>query len=258
MPIDINCDMGESFGRYALGHDEALLPLITSANIACGLHAGDPVVMEQTVRLAREARVAIGAHPGLPDLQGFGRRPLELSPEEAEAFVLYQVGALAAFTQAQGVELTHVKPHGALYNQAAQDRGLAQAIARAVARFSRRLILVGLAGSALVEAGVDEGLPVANEGFPERGYTPAGTLLPRRQPGAIIASPRQAAAQALRLAQEGVAISSSHGTELIPVDTLCVHGDNPNAVEILRAIRAELSAHGLPVAPLGVGHRPGA
>lgn len=250
MTIDINCDMGESFGRYTLGQDEALLPFITSANIACGWHAGDPLVMERTVRLAQEARVAIGAHPGLPDLQGFGRRNLDLAPEEAEAFVLYQVGALAAFARAWGAELAHVKPHGALYNQAAQDRDLAQAIARGVARFSRSLILVGLAGSALVEAGLEAGLAVANEGFPERGYTSAGTLMPRSQPGAVIDSPEQAAAQALRLAQEGVVFSTPRGAQRVAIDTLCVHGDNPNAVQILRAIRAQLSEHGQAVAAM--------
>jgi UPF0271 protein len=252
--VDINCDMGESFGRYALGHDEALLPLITSANIACGLHAGDPLVMEQTVRLAREARVAIGAHPGLPYLQGFGRRRLDLPPEEAEAFVLYQVGALAAFTRALGTELTHVKPHGALYNQAAEDRELARAIARGVARFSRGLILVGMAGSALVEAGVEAGLAVANEGFPDRGYTPTGALMPRRLPGAIIDSPEQAAKQALRLARDGVTLPTAHGTQRIAIDTLCVHGDNPKAVQILQAIRARLAEHGRAVAALAALH----
>jgi len=250
MRIDINCDMGESFGRYTLGHDEALMPLITSANIACGLHAGDPVVMERTIRLAREAGVAIGAHPGLPDLQGFGRRRLDLSAEEAEAFVLYQVGALAAFARASGVELNHVKPHGALYNQAAVDHELARAIARGVARFSRNLILVGLAGSALVEAGIEVGLPVASEGFPERGYTAAGTLLPRGQPGAIIAGPEQAAENALRLAREGISLPSAGGTQRVPIDTLCVHGDNPNAEQILRAIRTRLAENGVGVATL--------
>ncbi len=250
MRNDINCDMGESFGRYILGHDEALMPLVTSANVACGLHAGDPVVMERTIRLAHAAGVAIGAHPGLPDLQGFGRRRLDLSPEEAEAFVLYQVGALAGFARASGVELNHVKPHGALYNQAAGDRELARAIARGVARFSRNLILVGLAGSALVEAGVEAGLSVASEGFPERGYTEAATLMPRGQPGAIVDSPEQAAENALRLVREGITLPSANGPQRVPIDTLCVHGDNPNAEKILRAIRARLADNGVEVAAL--------
>lgn len=183
--IDLNCDMGESFGRYALGHDEAIMPFITSANIACGFHAGDPLVMAKTVALAVRHGVAVGAHPGYPDLQGFGRRSMDLSPDEVESIVLYQVGALAGFARAAGAELAHVKPHGALYNQAATDRASAQAIARDVARFSKNLILVGLAGSVLIEAGVEAGLRVANEGFPDRAYNPDGTLTSRRMPGAV-------------------------------------------------------------------------
>lgn len=242
MRIDINCDLGESFGRYTLGNDELLLPLVTSANIACGFHAGDPRVIDQTVKAVRRHEVAIGAHPGFPDLQGFGRRRMELSPEEVEACVLYQIGALAAFARASGADLTHVKPHGALYNQAAEDAAIALAVARGVARFSQGLILVGLAGSALVEAGLEAGLRVAAEGFPERGYTADGRLLARGLPGAVVASPEQAAGQALRLAQEG--IGGVH------IDTLCVHGDNPRAVPIAQAIRARLSEHGIDVRPL--------
>jgi UPF0271 protein len=242
MRIDINCDLGESFGRYTLGNDELLLPLVTSANIACGFHAGDPRVMDQTVQAARRHGVAIGAHPGLPDLQGFGRRRMELSPEEVEACVLYQIGALAAFARASGVDLTHVKPHGALYNQAAEDTAIALAVARGVARFSRGLILVGLAGSALVEAGPEAGLRVAAEGFPERDYTAEGRLLARGVPGAVVASPEQAAGQALRLAQEGIGG--------VRIDTLCLHGDNPQAVPIAQAIRARLAGHGIDVLPL--------
>jgi 5-oxoprolinase (ATP-hydrolysing) subunit A len=245
MEIDLNCDMGEGFGRYVLGNDEALMPLITSANIACGLHAGDPVVMEKTVRQAVRHNVALGAHPGYPDRQGFGRRKMELSPEEVEAFILYQVGALAAFAQAAGAELAHVKPHGALYNQAAEDQELARAIARGVARFSRRLILVGLAGSALVEAGAEARLSVANEGFPERGYTAEGTLMSRKLPGAIITSPELAAEQALRLIREGVVISAGGQTRRAPVETLCLHGDNPNAPQLAQAIRAALAEQGI-------------
>ena len=157
MKIDLNCDMGESFGRYRLGNDEALMPHITSANIACGYHAGDPLVMDATVRLAVRHGVGVGAHPGFPDLQGFGRRAMRLSPEEVEAFVLYQVAALAGFARAAGVELAHVKPHGALYNLAAQDRTIAEAIARGVARFSKNLVLVGLAGSPLADHAIESG-----------------------------------------------------------------------------------------------------
>ena len=250
MHIDLNCDMGESFGRYTLGQDEALLPLITSANIACGWHAGDPLVMEQTVCLAQAAGVAIGAHPGLPDLQGFGRRRMDLSPDEAEAFTLYQVGALAAFASAHRAELCHVKPHGMLYNQAAQDPILARAIARGVARFSRNLILVGLAGSVLVEAGQEAGLAVANEGFPERGYTAEGILKPRNQAGALIHAPEEAAEQAWRLVRDGIAFGNTQGTRQVRIDTLCIHGDNPRAVSILQAIRMRLAEQGVAIAAL--------
>ncbi len=234
--MDLNSDIGESFGAYRLGDDAAILQYVTSANIACGLHAGDPLVMDETVRLCKAAGVRVGAHPGHPDLQGFGRRELALSPEEAEAFVLYQVGALAGFTRAHGVELAHVKPHGALYNQAGRDPSLAQAIARAVRRFSKDLILVGLAGSALVQAGLEAGLPVLNEGFPDRGYNPDGTLMSRRLPGALLHDPQQIAAQAVRLARYGIQTPAGR----VPVDTLCLHGDNPASAAAAKAVRAAI------------------
>jgi UPF0271 protein len=245
--IDLNCDMGESFGRYTLGSDEALMPLITSANIACGFHAGDPLVMEATVGLAARLGVGVGAHPGYPDLQGFGRRNLDLAPEEAEALALYQVGALAGFARAAGVELAHVKLHGALYNQAAKDRALAQALARGVARFNKSLILVGLAGSALVAAGAEAGLRVANEGFADRAYNADGSLRSRRLPGAVLESPQQAAAQAVRLVKEGIRLDESR----VQVQTLCIHGDNPAALSIAQAVRGALAANGVEVVTLG-------
>ncbi len=245
--IDLNCDMGESFGRYTLGSDEALMPLITSANIACGFHAGDPLVMEATVGLAARLGVGVGAHPGYPDLQGFGRRNLDLAPEEAEALALYQVGALAGFARAAGVELAHVKLHGALYNQAAKDRALAQALARGVARFNKSLILVGLAGSALVAAGAEAGLRVANEGFADRAYNADGSLRSRRLPGAVLESPQQAAAQAVRLVKEGIRLDESR----VQVQTLCIHGDNPAALSIAQAVRGALAANGIEVTTLG-------
>lgn len=239
--IDLNCDMGESFGRYTLGSDDGLLALVTSVNIACGLHAGDPLVMANTVRLAKQAGAAIGAHPGYPDLQGFGRRNMEMAVDEVESVVLYQIGALAAFARAEQGKLTHVKPHGALYNQAAKDRLLADAIARAVQRFDPALILVGLAGSQLIQAGIEMGLRTANEGFPERGYNPDGTLMNRRLPGALIHDPQQAADQALRLVREGITTPAG----IVQVDTLCIHGDSPGAVEIAQAVRARLQAAGI-------------
>jgi 5-oxoprolinase (ATP-hydrolysing) subunit A len=234
--IDINCDMGESFGAYRLGDDAALLPLVTSANIACGFHAGDPPVMEATVRLAVDAGARIGAHPGYPDLQGFGRRNMDFSPAEVEALVLYQVGALAGFVRAAGAELAHVKPHGALYNQAAADPALAEAVARAVRRFSRDLVLVGLAGSALVAAGRAAGLLTWAEAFPERAYNPDGTLRSRKLPGAVIHDPAEAATNAARLAREGILLSGG----ALPVDTLCIHGDSPNALAVAKAVRVVL------------------
>ena len=236
MQIDLNCDLGESFGAYALGNDAAIMPFITSANIACGFHAGDPSVMQETVRLAKRHGVAIGAHPGWPDLQGFGRREMNISPAEAEALVLYQIGALAAFVRAEGAELVHVKPHGALYNQAARDPALAEAVARAVKRFSVDLLLVGLAGSGLVEAGRASGLRVAGEAFPDRGYNPDGTLMSRHLPGAVLETPAEIAANAVRLAREGIQFG---GRVIIP-DTLCLHGDHPGAPENARQVREAL------------------
>jgi UPF0271 protein len=249
--INLNCDMGESFGRYTLGDDASLLRWVTSANIACGMHAGDPLVMERTVRMAMESGVEIGAHPGYPDLQGFGRREMTLPVEEVEALVLYQIGALAGFLRPHHVELVHVKPHGALYNQAARDRSLADAIARGTARFSRELILVGLAGSQLLAAGTDAGLRVASEGFPDRSYNPDGSLTSRRQPGALLESVEEVCAQALRLAREG----AGQGGHPVLVDTLCIHGDNPTAVEFAQAVRKTLERNGIGVDRLGEMYR---
>jgi UPF0271 protein len=246
MKIDLNCDMGESFGRYVLGDDAAVMPYLTSANIACGLHAGDPLVMQRTIRLAKQYHVAVGAHPGWPDLQGFGRREMSFAPDEVEALVLYQIGALAAFAKAEGVELCHVKPHGALYNQAARDQVLAKAIARAVKTFSVDLILVGLAGSSLVEAGIESGLRVANEGFPDRNYNPDGTLVSRSQPNAILELPGEVAAHAVRLAREGVDFGGQH----VRLETLCLHGDNVHAVQNAEAVREVLSENGIQVVAL--------
>ena len=224
---------------------------VTSANIACGYHAGDPIVMDRTVRLAIENGVGIGAHPAFPDLQGFGRRGMQLTPEEAEAFVLYQIGALAAFAKAAGAELVHVKSHGALYNLAARDRPLAEAIARAVARFSRQLILVGLANSLLVEAGVEAGLPVAREAFADRAYEADGSLRSRRLPGAVLEDPAQAAEQVVRIVREGLVVAYTGEEVLVRAETICLHGDTPTAIEIAKTIRGRLEAAGIEVAPMG-------
>jgi len=231
MTIDLNCDMGEN-----IGNDEDIMPYITSANIACGFHAGDSHTMQATVRLAKKYGVAVGAHPSWKDIEGFGRHDMSLPPDDVEALVLYQIGALYAIAKAEGVEMHHVKPHGALYNQGAKDRVLATAIARAVKRFSADLVLVGLAGSRLIEAGIESGLHVANEGFPDRNYNPDGTLVSRKQANAIIESPEQVAAHAIKLMQEGVLFEGKR----VAIDTLCLHGDHPRAAENAKLIYKKL------------------
>ena len=244
--VDLNCDLGESFGRYVLGQDAAMMPLITSANIACGFHAGDPGVMRETVALVKQNNVALGAHPGYPDLQGFGRRHIDLSPQEIRDMLLYQLGAVDAFARFAGIPLVHVKPHGALYNLAARDLDVATAVAGAVFEFDPSLILVGLAGSKLVDAGQTVGLSVANEGFPDRAYLANGQLMPRNQEGAIIHDPQAVAENALRLVRDGIILLG----EKIRIDTLCLHGDHPHAVENARTIRKCLAAEGILISPL--------
>jgi UPF0271 protein len=244
--LDLNCDLGESFGRYRLGEGAAIMEWITSANVACGFHAGDPQVMARTVALAVRHGVAVGAHPGYPDLQGFGRRAMGLTPEEIEAVVLYQLGALVAFTRANEVPLVHVKPHGALYNLVAQDRPAADAVASAVKAFNPDLVLVGLAGSVLIDAGWDAGLQVASEGFPDRAYLPDGQLMPRNLPGAVITEPGAVAENALRLAREGIDVDGRR----VPVETLCLHGDNLEAVRNARAVRQALENAGIEIRSL--------
>ena len=231
MKIDLNCDMGEN-----IGNEEDIMPYITSANIACGFHAGDSATMQTTVRLAKRYGVAVGAHLSWKDMEGFGRREMILPPEEVEALILYQIGALYAIAKAEGVELNHVKPHGALYNQAAKDRTLANATVRAVKRFSDDLILIGLAGSELIKAGREVVLRVANEGFPDRNYNPDGTLVSRKELNAIIQSPDAVAAHALELIEDGILFDGKR----VRVDTLCLHGDHPCAVENAKLIREKL------------------
>jgi UPF0271 protein len=229
--IDLNCDMGEN-----IGNDEDIMPYITSANIACGFHAGDEMSMRATVRLAKQYGVAVGAHPGWKDREGFGRREMSLGPEEVETLILDQIGALAAIAKSEGVEMRHIKPHGALYNQAAKDKVLANAVAGAVKRFSAELILVGLTGSDLIGAGIEVGLNVANEGFPDRNYNPDGTLVSRKEPHAIIMSPEEVAKHALDLIQNGILF----GETRMKVDTLCLHGDHPHAARNAKLVREAL------------------
>ena len=244
--IDLNSDLGESYGCYRLGEDAAMMAMITSANIACGFHAGDPDVMARTVALAKAHSVAVGAHPGYPDLQGFGRRRLDLISQEIIHILLYQLGALQAFVRAAGLNLTHLKPHGALYNAASKDENIAKAIAQSVVAYDPDIILVGLAGSALIWAGQEVGLQTANEGFPDRAYLADGNLKPRNQPGALITDPAGVAENALRLVQEGIKI----GGKRVRIDTLCLHGDNPQAVENAQALREKLILAGISIVPL--------
>ncbi|HEX7554331.1 MAG TPA: 5-oxoprolinase subunit PxpA [Geothrix sp.] len=248
--IDLNCDMGESFGAWTMGQDEALLDLVTSANIACGLHAGDPATMLRTVRCAAAKGVALGAHPSLPDLQGFGRRTMGITLDEARGLVLYQVGALAAFAKAAGTRLRHVKPHGALYNMAARDRALADAIAGAVRDFDPALILVGLSGSELIKAGQEIGLSCASEVFADRGYEPDGSLSPRSAPGAMITDEDAAVARVLRMVLEG-RVESRTGVDVgLQAETVCIHGDQPQALAFARRLRWALEEAGIEVRAL--------
>ena len=249
--IDLNCDLGESFGAWRMGDDAALLDLVSSANIACGFHAGDPSIMQQTVDLAVARDVAIGAHVALPDLQGFGRREMHVSAHEVYAMTLYQLGALSAFCQAAGTRLAHVKPHGALYNMAARERTLADAIARAVQAFDPRLTLFGLAGSALIDAGTALGLPVAGEAFADRRYRANGSLQPRDEAGAVIDDTATATAQALDIVHNGTVITAHGESATLHADTLCLHGDGAHAVQLARELRAALEHAGVRIAAPG-------
>ncbi len=243
--IDLNCDLGESFGAWRMGDDDALLALISSANIACGFHAGDPSIMRDTVAQAVAHGVALGAHVSLPDLQGFGRREMSVTPAEAHALTLYQIGALHAFARAAGTRLAHVKPHGALYNMAARDRLLADAIAHAVRAFDPRLRLFGLAGSALLEAGRALGLPLAAEAFADRRYRADGSLQPRRETGAVIEDVAEATAQALGMVREGAVPTVDGGRMRLQADTLCLHGDSAHAVLFAGTLRQALESAGV-------------
>jgi 5-oxoprolinase (ATP-hydrolysing) subunit A len=238
--VDLNCDMGESFGVYRIGNDEDILNYVTSANIACGFHAGDPSTMRRTVNMALEKGVSIGAHPGLPDLIGFGRRNMAITPEEAYDLIVYQVGALYAFVKAAGGKMRHVKPHGALYNMAAKDRTLSEAIAKAVYDIDSTLVLFGLAGSELIKAGEKMGLKTASEVFADRTYQQDGSLTSRREPNALITDEQEAIQQVIRMVKEG-RVRSQQGTDVeIQADTICIHGDGPHALTFAKKIREKL------------------
>ncbi len=252
MHIDINCDMGESFGPWVMGADEEVMPNITSANIACGAHAGDPSVMRRTIRLAREAGVAIGAHPGFPDLQGFGRREIKVDLSEVEDSILAQIGALAAIARSEGMTLQHVKAHGALYNMAARSRPLADAIARAIKGFDASLMMFGLPNSPMMTAAREAGLRVAAEGFADRAYQLDGSLTPRTERGAVIHDPATVVDRAQRMVRDGI-VQTADGREVaLRIDTICVHGDTPGAADLARRLRAALTDSGAIVQSVAV------
>lgn len=249
--VDLNSDLGESYGAYTLGRDNDILQYVTSANIACGFHAGDPDVMEKTVRLAAAAGVRMGSHPGYPDLQGFGRRNMKLTNAEASASVLYQTGALFAFLAEHGQRLQHVKLHGALYNTAAKDYALSLEICHALASAFPDCIFVGLAGSDMLRAAQDAGLRTASEVFADRAYNDDGSLVSRSLPGAVLHDRALAVERTVRMITDGTVESVNGKTIPIRADTVCVHGDNESALEFVRAIRAALTQAGVEIRPLG-------
>ncbi|MFN3178748.1 MAG: LamB/YcsF family protein [Thermus sp.] len=247
MFIDLNADAGESYGAFTYGHDREIFPLVTSVNLACGFHGGSPVRMREAVALAKAHGVAVGAHPGFPDLVGFGRRDMALSPEEVYADVLYQMGALYAFLKAEGLRLHHVKPHGAMYLRACRDRETAQAIAEAVRVFDPEVPLVVLPGTVYEEEARKAGLRVVLEAFPERAYLKNGQLAPRSLPGSWISDPEEAARRALRMVVEGKVEALDGGDVEVRAETLCIHGDNPNAPKVALAVRRALEEAGIEV-----------
>ena len=250
MKIDLNCDLGESFGAYKLGLDDQVLPYISSANVACGFHASDPVVMDKTVALAKDAGVAVGAHPGYPDLQGFGRRNMTIPPREVKAMIMYQIGALQAFCTARGLKLQHVKPHGALYNMAGKDEALAMAVCEAIQAVDDSLILLGLSGSKMLEAADKIGLRSAREVFADRAYEEDGSLVARTKPGAMITDEDEAVARVIRMIREGKVTAVTGKDIPIRADSVCVHGDSPKALAFVQKIRAVLTAEQIQIVPL--------
>jgi len=245
--IDINCDMGESYGAWKMGADAEVMPYISSANVACGFHGGDPATIRQTVRLAVDHGVAVGAHPSLPDLQGFGRRAMKISPQDMYDLVVYQAGAVEAFARAAGARLHHVKCHGALYNMAAQDEALSEAMARAVRDLGGGVMLYALSNSTMMHVGRKEGVKVAGEVFADRGYSDDGTLSPRGKPGAMIEDAAMAAERALAMIDKGYVTALSGKPVPVSADTLCLHGDQPGAVTFARAIRKAFAERGITV-----------
>lgn len=243
--IDLNCDLGESFGNYKIGMDDKVIPMITSANVACGYHASDPVVMNKTIVMAKEYGIEVGAHPGFPDLMGFGRRNMNVSPSEAKAYTLYQLGALDAFCRVHGRKMQHVKPHGAMYNMAAKNYSLAKAICEAIYEFDKDLIVMGLSGGELVRAGKDTGLRTALEVFADRAYEEDGTLVDRRKDGAVITDEEVAIARVVRMIKEQKVTAITGEDITIKADSVCVHGDGVKALEFVKKIREKLTEEGI-------------
>lgn len=248
--VDLNSDLGESFGRYTLGSDDQIIPLITSANVACGFHASDPVVMKKTIEMAREAGIHVGAHPGYPDLMGFGRRNMMISPAEAKAYTLYQIGALDAFCKAAGLEMQHVKPHGAFYNMAAKDYKLAHGICEAIAEYNPKLILMALSGSEMIRAAEDCGLRAASEVFADRAYEEDGTLVNRSKEGAMITDEDEAIARVVRMIKEQKVTAITGKDIPLKADSICVHGDGAKALAFVAKIRETLTKEGIEICPL--------
>lgn len=250
MLLDLNCDMGESFGAYTLGMDETAALLVSSLNVACGFHAGDPRVMRKTISLAAQHHIAVGAHPGFADLAGFGRRELAASPQEVCDDILYQLGALDAFMRAEGLTMQHVKPHGALYNMAAKDAALAEAICRAICQFDKNLILLAQSGSQMELAAQKAGLPFACEVFADRAYLADGRLAPRSMPGSVLHDPDKAALRAVQMVTQGTVQAITGETIPLKVHSICVHGDNPQAVQMIERLREALLAADVQIASL--------
>lgn len=248
--VDLNSDLGESFGRYTLGSDEKIIPLISSCNIACGFHAGDPDVMRKTVATAAANDCAIGAHPGYPDLQGFGRRDMALSPDEVYATIVYQIGALQGFCAAAGVTMAHVKPHGQLYNTAAISAEVSAAIVQAIRDVNPNLVIVGLANSVLVQQAEKAGMRAANEFFMDRNYTDAGSLVPRSQANAVLHDENFAIARVKEAIKSGCIASESGKIIDVSVDTICVHGDTANALAFVQKLREEFAKESIEILPL--------
>ncbi|MGI6070050.1 MAG: LamB/YcsF family protein [Blautia sp.] len=248
--VDLNSDLGESFGRYTLGMDDKVIPLITSANVACGFHASDPVVMEKTIAMAKEAGIRVGAHPGYPDLMGFGRRNMKVSPAEAKAYTLYQIGALDAFCKAKGMKLQHVKPHGAFYNMAAKDYELSKGICEAVREYDKDLIVLALSGGELARAAMDMGLRTAMEVFADRAYEEDGTLVDRRKEGSMVTDEDVAIARVVRMVKEQKVTAITGKDIPIRADSICVHGDGAKALAFVEKIRKTFEAEGIEICAL--------